>query len=95
MDDRQIGSGGFRSPASDSGDPLPPTLRSNLKDQTERHTYCVPMTELAGRTKERREALLKGTSKGQSKARHSTSNIVNHILHRAMLQTSCNNVISL
>ena len=45
-----------------------------LKDHVEGHTYRVPMTELVGRIKGRREALKKVAAEGKSKAWHSPSN---------------------
>ena len=70
----KMGKEALEAPLAVAEDPLPPTLRSKLKDHVEGHTYRVPMTELVGRIKDRREALKRGASEMKGKAWHSLLN---------------------
>ena len=70
----KMGKEALEAPLAIEEDPLPPALRLKLKDHAEGHTYRVPMTELVGRIKDRREALKKVATEGKSKAWHSPSN---------------------
>ena len=71
---KKMGKEALEAPLAIAEDPLPPTLRSKLKEHAEGHTYRVPMTELVCRIKDRWEALKKVIEDGNSRAWHSPSN---------------------
>ena len=70
----KMGQETLEAPLAIAEDPLPPPLRSKLKDHAEGHTYRVPMTELVGRIKDRREVLERGHQVTSQRAWHSPSN---------------------